>query len=208
MGVKAMAAVMEHSQATLGSRLVMLALADRYNDSEGTDPFPSIEWIAKITKLSPRAVQLCIKRLVERGEISVQYQASRYGTNVYKLLLPGLSTGGEDFAGVKNRDAKVHPNQKEPLLRDISKSLSSGEETAPPRILALATRMSEACKYPNLTEAIQIVTDFAAELDLVVIDEAIGYTLQGEMTKKPRNPAYFRTMLTNWARQRGVEVAS
>jgi len=82
--VKAMNAVWEHANAKGSNLLVLLALAD-YAHDDGTLAYPSIKTLCDKTRLSERAVQYCLRKLVEEGEIVLRKAATQYVPNVYDL---------------------------------------------------------------------------------------------------------------------------
>ena len=99
MSVKVMAEVFAHSQATLGARLVLLAIADCVDDEQRTG-WPSIPVVAKKAALSERAVQYAVRALHRAGELEI---ISRPGSsNLFRIPLGGeASFTPADFAPVK-----------------------------------------------------------------------------------------------------------
>lgn len=81
MSVKVMSAVWERDDLDASERLVMLSLAD-HADDEGVC-YPSIARLCKRTSIKERAVQSAIKRLCERGFLTIQRGAGRNGTNLF-----------------------------------------------------------------------------------------------------------------------------
>lgn len=76
--------VFEHSEATLGDRLVLLAIADHANH-DGCDAWPSVPIIAQKARVDRASVFRAIKRLVDLGELEVH---SRPGhRNVYRVVI-------------------------------------------------------------------------------------------------------------------------
>lgn len=88
MSVKAMNAVFDHSEARLGSRLVMLALADNADDYGVA--WPGVKELARKAKVSERAVQYAIEDLSLLGELVIYLRKSPWRTNLYVMRLPGL----------------------------------------------------------------------------------------------------------------------
>lgn len=84
MSIKVTNWVWCNSQSRNGARLVMLALADRADDSGCA--WPSIEDICERTLLSPRAVQKGISKLVEIGELEVEEGGGRRVRNRYRIV--------------------------------------------------------------------------------------------------------------------------
>lgn len=95
MSIKVTKWVWAKSQSRNGARLVMLALADRADD-EGFS-WPSIDDICERTKLTPRAVQKGIAKLVEIRELEVESGGGRRVRNRYTILpKPRTSDGVTD----------------------------------------------------------------------------------------------------------------
>jgi len=86
MSIAALNTVWNASKSRLGSRLVMLALAD-YADERGHS-FPSINKLMQKTALSERGVQESIKDLVDIGELTVKPNAGPNGVNIYCIIPP------------------------------------------------------------------------------------------------------------------------
>lgn len=99
VSVKAITAVWDYSEATGIDRLVLLAIADNA-DHDGGNSFPSLDEMARKTKVARSTVQLAIKRLVERGELVAESRGHETKTkkrsNLYTILLPTLGTRPED----------------------------------------------------------------------------------------------------------------
>jgi hypothetical protein len=85
--------VFKHSDAKLGARLVLLALADNA-DEEGGDAYPSVPTIARKTRLSERQVQNCLRQLEDEGAIRNSGRHAR-GMNIYTVV---MAEGGADIA--------------------------------------------------------------------------------------------------------------
>ena len=87
--------VWQHSRSKHGSRLVLLALADRAREN-GT-AWPSVPELKRMTGLGERAVQAAIIGLAALGELEVEYSAgsgNRYRVNTslrYPVLPPAKS---------------------------------------------------------------------------------------------------------------------
>ena len=81
-----MTQVWEHSQATGGQLLVLLAIAD-FADDHGK-AWPSVSTLAKKARITKRHTQKAIKQLKDMGELVVDQGASGYwGTNLYRITL-------------------------------------------------------------------------------------------------------------------------
>lgn len=87
MSVQALSAVLEESEARLGPRLVLIAIANHANEL-GEKSYPNLETLAREAKLSVRQVQRCIVQLEGLNELQV---LQRDGTsNLYRITLPSL----------------------------------------------------------------------------------------------------------------------
>lgn len=147
MAVEFIAAVLRHSKAKLGARLVMVVLADK----AGADGicFPSMETIAREALISRRQVARIIPKLVRSGEIEIVRQGGRgYAqnyANTYRVLVNILGTGGvrmsppPDISG-RNRALNVTPTVNEPSYKK-GELRSPGAAPARPSSLA---RLSQA----------------------------------------------------------------
>jgi hypothetical protein len=105
MSVQASAAVWENSQASGSTLIVLLALANR-SDERGVS-FEGVETIAKKCRMGVRNCQYQIRKLQAMGELTVDYGASPYKTNLYTIRVRGVQSSAP--GGVQNRDAKLHP---------------------------------------------------------------------------------------------------
>ena len=80
MSWQAVTWVLEHSEATLGSRLVLLSIASHAN-REGKSAWPSVDTICLEAKLSRREVQYALRSLEASGELrtkQIRGQSSHY----------------------------------------------------------------------------------------------------------------------------------
>lgn len=84
MSWQAVTWVLEQSEATLGSRLVILSIASHAN-REGKNAFPSMDTIARECLLSRREVIYCVQSLEELGELRVNRGIGRGNPNHYEL---------------------------------------------------------------------------------------------------------------------------
>jgi Helix-turn-helix domain len=84
MSWQAVTWVLEESESTLGSRLVLLSIASHAN-REGKSAFPSLDTIAKETLLCRREVVYCVQALEELGELRVHRGIGRGNPNNYQL---------------------------------------------------------------------------------------------------------------------------
>jgi Helix-turn-helix domain len=78
--------VLEQSESTLGSRLVLLSIASHAN-REGKNAFPSLDTIAREALLSRREVIYAVQSMEELGELRVHRGIGRGNPNRYELPL-------------------------------------------------------------------------------------------------------------------------
>lgn len=88
MSVQAMTWVLDHSTATLASRLVLLSIANHCG-ADGTDAWPSQRTIAREAHVSVATVRRCTEDLIERGELFMEVHGGVQGrggtTNYYEM---------------------------------------------------------------------------------------------------------------------------
>jgi hypothetical protein len=79
--------VFASSNSKNGERLVMLAIADACNSSDGTGAWLSNAALSAKTNLSERAVQESVKRCELLGELKVERNAGRGGVNAFAVVM-------------------------------------------------------------------------------------------------------------------------
>lgn len=84
MSWQAVTWVLELSESTAYSRLVLLSIASHAN-REGKNAFPSLDTIAREALISRREVIYCIQEMEERGELAVNRGIGRGNPNHYEL---------------------------------------------------------------------------------------------------------------------------
>ncbi len=101
MSLEASRRVWESSNAKLGARLVLLAIADHSN-KDGL-AWPSAGRIACETLLSLRQVRRCLSELERAGELVIERGAGPNRTHVYRIVV-GLtpSVGGDRMSGCQD----------------------------------------------------------------------------------------------------------
>jgi hypothetical protein len=126
MSVEAITWAFATEQPTLGTRLVLLALADhagRRGDDEKMVAWPSVATLARKARLSKRATQYALRSLAEMGLIE-QADYSPKGTAIYELrmgvqnLHPTHSGGEASFTG------GVQPASPEPSIEPSVEEVS------------------------------------------------------------------------------------
>jgi hypothetical protein len=90
MSLPVMVWVLQHSEAKLGARLVLIALAEFAHD-DGTKAFPSVETLSERARMSRRGVQAALRSLEADGSIE-QTGTTRSGTNVYRVVMGGAES--------------------------------------------------------------------------------------------------------------------
>jgi hypothetical protein len=98
MSIEYIRRVFRFSQAEHAARLVLLAIADNASEDDGS-AYPSVNTLARKSKLSERATQGATKKLVEIGELKIEVGAGRNGSNLYTIL---IGENGEESAPVQN----------------------------------------------------------------------------------------------------------
>jgi hypothetical protein len=129
VSIKLITWVLEHSEATLGSRLVLIALADVGHD-DGSKCFPAVETIAAKSRMSRKAVQVALRKLETERHIEATGR-TRNGTIIYTIRGvdsspvggedtsrrgEATSSRGEDTSRVSGEDSSPKPfNRQDPL---------------------------------------------------------------------------------------------
>lgn len=90
-----MTRVWKDSKQKGSTLLLLLALADNYNDDRGC-AWPSVAYLARKCRMTERNTQLLLSRLAESGEITIDANAGPNGCNVYRLA--DIGRGGENFS--------------------------------------------------------------------------------------------------------------
>lgn len=99
MSLRVMSWVLDESPAKLGSRLVLLVLAE-YAHDDGTKAFPSIDTMSRKALLSERGTRDCLRKLEADGLI-VCTGATKYGTRIYTVIGP-FNAGGQNLPPRQN----------------------------------------------------------------------------------------------------------
>jgi hypothetical protein len=127
MSIAVMTRVWSHSKHKGNRLLILLALADHADDDGYC--WPSVDTLAVKSRCSRRTVQEVLRELEQTEEIEIAPNAGPKGTNLYQVTAymggaksaprgSGASRGAESSsAGVRNRDANLRPNHKEPSLK-------------------------------------------------------------------------------------------
>ena len=94
MAIQEMVSVWKHSRSSGGTLLLLLAIADNANEDSGL-AWPSIETLARKTRMSERQVQRCIQTAEGLEELEVVRRPNK--TTLYRILLghPKTKPGGD-----------------------------------------------------------------------------------------------------------------
>jgi DNA-binding MarR family transcriptional regulator len=116
MSIQTLCWVLEHSDARLGKRLVLLSLANHAHP-DGTNAFPGVATIAHETRMKRRNVQYALRELEASGVI--KRTGDRRGTNVYRVVQGAQkTTGGRK---TRHRTCRIlRPNRQEPSMNRLS----------------------------------------------------------------------------------------
>jgi Helix-turn-helix domain len=85
MSVQALSWVLNKSKSSLGSRLVMLSIAN-HADADGMNSWPSITVIARESRVSQRQAQRCINSLEKLGELEIERGAGYKGSHRFRIV--------------------------------------------------------------------------------------------------------------------------
>lgn len=119
MSIVALSWVLRNSEATLGNRLTLIALAEFAHD-DGSEARPSIQTLMERTRLSQRSVQYALRSLEKEGAIEKIGVSSR-GCNVYRVVMDQ----GADSAppgGAIHDNGGVQPTAPDPSLEPLQAS--------------------------------------------------------------------------------------
>ena len=93
LSIKVMSDVWEHSPASGGEILLLLAIADHCHD-DGTGAWPSIHRLAQRTRQSERNTHRLVAKLAGMGELKIEPGGGRHNTNTYAIPLKGDKMSG------------------------------------------------------------------------------------------------------------------
>ncbi len=139
MSVQALSWVLEHSKAQLGTRLVLLSIANHARQ-DGTGAWPSIETIARESRMSERAVRYAVRELEQSGELYTDIGNGPHGTNMYSLpmmdganIAPGKLGGGQNTTKNGSEGGKIRQGggQLLPPIRPLTVSKENRPAATP-----------------------------------------------------------------------------
>lgn len=117
MSVHVTSWVLRNSRATLGSRLVLLCLAD-YADDKGGNCWPSVQTISNETLLSERQVQYALRHLEQIGEIAVEEKGGGRRSTRYIVCMSGVQNlhPSSNGRGATHCTPEVQPTAPDPSV--------------------------------------------------------------------------------------------
>ena len=129
MSIRAVSWALEQQINDPIAKLVLIGIADRYNDDRGY-AWPSVAWLATAASCSRRTVQRKVGWLEEEGYLTRQISDLGTETNHYGLSLEGgrhtdtgvtaLSPGGRHSSVTRTIDNNKNNNKGKQLLCDWS----------------------------------------------------------------------------------------
>lgn len=114
MSIRVMTWVWEHSEASGTELLLLLAIADAADDA-GRNAWPSVNTLARKTRLAPRTVQRLLAKLAEAGHLVITPSKGGRSSNSYNLVLDatkpddtGPPTTSKPDEGYPQASKKMH----------------------------------------------------------------------------------------------------
>ncbi|WP_084401213.1 MULTISPECIES: helix-turn-helix domain-containing protein [Lentzea] len=137
MSIKVVTLAWEYAPVAGNELLLLLAIADQANDL-GTDAWPSIDTLARKTRLNKRTVQRLLQRLSSAGLVAIEpgggRRSNRYTIDLELLVSPSSRTADDD----DTLPAERHPGQS--VTRDTG---------ATPGATVLDHRSHDTAMSPN-----------------------------------------------------------
>lgn len=153
--------ILQHSEATLGARLVALAVAN-YADKHGRNSYASLRTLAEDAHLSERQVRRCLRELETMGEI-VQVSTSITGTHVYELAGMATLFPGQDVLP----DNMTPDNMSSPrIVPEGEDNLTPGGDVGVPRTVVLTSKTKNKNvpkPSPEADQLCEILADLITE---------------------------------------------
>lgn len=114
MSIQAVAWVLEHSEATLADRLVLIAIAN-HADARGWNAWPSVPIIAREARVGRSTVYRAIEALEASGELTVQRRPSK--SSIYGITALVGSQSGTDGGSQVGTQGVPDPQKRGPRMR-------------------------------------------------------------------------------------------
>lgn len=161
MSVQALSWVLEHSQARLGPRLVLIALANQAC-AHGSNAWPRILRLARDSRLSERQTTRAISNLVQLRELVILDTAAPESRRLYVIYPLWVASGGDklspslclkchqggDNSGRAIRNTRSLPVKKQnpPRARDDA---ARGELATPQELADFYARLKDTLRGAN-----------------------------------------------------------
>ncbi len=186
MSIHVMSYVWRTSKAKGSDLLLLLAIADHAHD-DGCKAFPSVDHLAKKTRLSRRQTQYNMRSLVEMGELVIEENAGPKGVHMYRIPMEGGATSctGAMIAGVQNptKGGATHGTEGvQPIAHKPS--------VKPSENLNLA-------KMPNKTQSNRRKPETPIPDDFVLTPDMLNGAIEKGMDAKRAHYQFDR--MRNWA---------
>jgi hypothetical protein len=110
MSIKVMAWVWDRSPVAGTELLMLLAIADQTND-DGRDAWPSIDNLAKRTRLNRRTVQRVLQRLTAAGHIAIEEGGGRRRNRYWIVMTNPVDNQANTVDKLSTPAADRHPRQ-------------------------------------------------------------------------------------------------
>lgn len=189
MSIDVMSAVWKHSEHKGTDLLTLLSIAD--NASDDGFAYPGYDYIAAKTRMSKRAVQNVVKKLIASGELSLVAQGTQGRSNLYSINVAELRSKPVQVAKAATSEGGVSP---ELIPGGTQDATSGGNPGGNPGGTQRATEPS--CIEPSGLEPIPLAATEAAatcrhcgrgQVDGLVCCEARAFELKG--AAGPEGPA-------------------
>jgi hypothetical protein len=167
--------VLQHSEATQGRRLVLIALAEHAHD-DGSRAFPKIETLMQRARMSRRGVQEALRRLEADGMIRPTGKVPS-GTVVYQLVMGGAVSAprgaDHDVAGAQITTSRGASAAPDPSLTNNVDPSGKEEELEQDQIGLVRARLQrvvdvKGCKLPS-REAVATVLEAYPDRDALKV---------------------------------------
>lgn len=139
MSIQAVAWVLEHSEATLANRLVLIAIAN-HCDARGWNAYPAVTLIAREALVDERTVYRAIDSLEEMGELRIKRRPGKSSIYGIPALMDWQDVRGEGWqdvrGGVTSRPKTPDRMSPKPLRTVTEPAAVTTEPRLPPELPA------------------------------------------------------------------------
>lgn len=144
MSIKAISKVWETSKQKGSALLLLLAIAD-YAKDDGKDAWPSLQTLAKKTRMGRRNVIKLVQKLEEAGELKVRREKGPNGVNFYDVIFqpvnpsspPEKQASEPQFTPLVNPSSPelVNPSSPNPSIVSVNEPSSLGKILTPNQLM-------------------------------------------------------------------------